>query len=125
MKKPREERQAWSPDSEFIYARNRIEKACPENQPTLRAFEEWLRDERGLSPATVTVRLGTACTFVDEISDRAGATCARAFESLTSTGVENFFVQYGKDHGQGCAPLHAGLNAIVSEVRRFEWLGGR
>ena len=58
MKKHKGKRQAWSPDSEFIYAQNRIKKASPENQPTLRAFEEWLREERRLSPATVTLRLG-------------------------------------------------------------------
>lgn len=99
MKKPRGKRKAWSPDSEFIYARNRIEKACRANQPTLRLFEEWLRKERGLAPASVTTRLGTACTFVDEVTDRAGTSCALAFESLSPVGVEDFFVQYGKDHG--------------------------
>ena len=64
MKKLREERQVWSPDSEYIYARSRIEKAGRENQPTLRAFEEWLREERGLSAGTVTVRLGPALSWM-------------------------------------------------------------
>ncbi len=114
MKRPRIEQQAWSPNSEFIYARNRIEKACPENQQTLKAFEEWLREKRGLSPATVTVRLGTACTFVDEITDRGGAPCARlAFESLTPGGVEDFFVSYGKDHGQ------AARRSMQASIRLF------
>jgi integrase len=126
MKKPRGERQAWSPDSEFIYARNRIEKACPENQPTLRAFAEWLREERGLSPATVTVRLGTACTFVDEITDRAGAPCAcQAFESLTSAGVEDSFVQYGKEHGRAAGrSMQASMRLFLKFAALSGWVGG-
>jgi integrase len=99
MKKSGRERQAWSPGSQGIYARQRIERACAENRPTLRAFAEWLAEERRLVPGTITVRLGAACSFVDEITNRAGATCARAFESLTPGGVEGFFVRYGKDHG--------------------------
>ena len=126
MKKPREDRHAWSPDSEFIYARNRIEKACPENQPTLRAFEEWLREERGLSPATVTVRLGTACTFVDEITDRAGTPCARqAFESLTSTCIEDSFVQYGKNHGRAARrSMQASTRLFLKFAASSGWVGG-
>jgi len=126
MKKPRDERQAWSPDSEFIYARNRIVKACPENQPTLRAFEEWLREERGLSPATVTVRLGTACTFVDEITDRVGAPCVRqAFESLTSTSVEDSFVQYSNDHGRAARrSMQASMRLFLKFAASNGWVGG-
>jgi integrase len=126
MKKPREERHAWSPDSEFIYARNRIGKACPANQTTLRAFEEWLREERGLSTATVTIRIGTACTFVDEITDRAGAPCVRqAFETLTSTGVEDSFVQYGKDHGRGARrSMQASMRLFLKFAASSGWVGG-
>jgi integrase len=125
MKKPRKERQAWSPDSEFIYARNRIEKACPENQPTLRIFEEWLRKERGLAPATITLRLGTACTFVDEITAPAGTTCAKAFESLTSVGVEDFFVRYGKDHGPAARrSMQASMRLFLKFAASRGWVGG-
>jgi integrase/recombinase XerD len=126
MKKPREGRQAWSPGSEFIYARNLIEKACPENRPTLRVFEEWLREEQCLSPATVTIRLGTACTFVDEITDRAGGTCAcQAFESLTSAGVEDFFVQYGKGHGPAARrSMQASMRLFLKFAASRGWVGG-
>lgn len=126
MKKSRKERQAWSPDSEFIYARNRIEKAFPENQPTLREFEKWLRDERGLSPATVTIRLGTACTFVDEITDRASAPCARlAFESLTPAGIEDSFVSYAKDHGPAARrSMQASMRLFLKFAASSGWVDG-
>jgi integrase len=125
MKKAKRRRQVWSPDTEFIYTQNRIEKACPENQPTLRLFEEWLRKERCLSPATVTTRLGTACTFVDEITGRAGTTFAQAFESLTAAGVEDSFVRYGKDHGPSARrSMQASMRLFLKFAASRGWVGG-
>ncbi len=99
MKETRETRHAWSPESQVMYTRRRIERACAENRPTLRAFADWLAEVRGLAPGSITVRLGSACTFADAVTARAGTTCVRAFQSLSPDGVEDFFVQYGKDHG--------------------------
>ena len=99
MKKRSTKSRAWSPDSELMYARNRIDRACRANRPTLKRFDEWLRKERGLAPATVTVRLGTACTFVDEVTTMAGTSCSRAFASLGAVDIEDSFVGYCKDHG--------------------------
>jgi hypothetical protein len=46
MEKTSGEKQAWSPESQGIYTRQRIERACAENRPTLKAFAEWLAEER-------------------------------------------------------------------------------
>ncbi len=99
MKQTRTERVAWTPESYGIYTQNRIEKACAENRPTLRAFATWLVEVRGLTSGTITCRLSSACTFVDEVTARAEARCTEAFQSLTPDGIEDFFVRYGKDHG--------------------------
>ncbi|RKY54127.1 MAG: hypothetical protein DRP93_05505 [Candidatus Neomarinimicrobiota bacterium] len=99
-KQPREKRQAWTPDSEFVYAQNRIRKARPGNQATLRAFEEWLEKERDLALTTITIRLGTACTFVDDITQRAGMeSVPKAMKTLTPVEVEDSFIRYTKNHG--------------------------
>src|SRR5215510_6759786 len=89
----------WSPDSEHLYMLRRIERASAANQSTLKEFSEWLTETRGLQAATITVRIASACCFVDAVTARAGESCARAFQSLTAEGVEDFFVHYGKDHG--------------------------
>ncbi len=99
MKETRRKWHVWSPESQVRYTRRRIEQACAGNRPTLRAFADWLAGERGLGPGSVTARLSSACCFVDAVTTRAGAPCDRAFQSLTPEGVEDFFVQYGQDHG--------------------------
>lgn len=79
MKKTRETKQPWSPESQARYARHQIERACAGNRPTLRAFADWLAEKRGLAPGSITVRLGSARCFVDAVSARAGTTCSQAF----------------------------------------------
>jgi len=101
MKKTRNESLAWSPDSQQGYTRNRIERACTENRPVLRKFAEWLSDVQDLAPGSITVRLGSACSFVDGLTTCSGMDCARTFQALTPEGVESFFVRYGKHHGLG------------------------
>lgn len=113
MKNCQRRHRVWSPDSELIYARKRIERACPGNQPILSDFADWLGKERFLAPATITVRLGTACTFVDDVTGQGRKPVAQAFESLTPAGVEKFFAQYGKGHGPGA------LRSMQASMRLF------
>lgn len=124
MKKTSGEKQVWTPESEGLYLRQRIERAREGNRPTLGAFAEWLAEVRGLAPGTITVRLGTACTFVDEITDRAETACAEAFESLTPAGVEDFFVRYGKDHGaQARRSMQASMRLFLKFAVFRGWVG--
>jgi integrase/recombinase XerD len=88
----------WTPESQRTYMRGKIERAWAGNRSTLRAFADWLV-ARGLSPGTVTGRIALACFFVDTITSDARTTCVKAFQSLTADGIEDFFVQYGKNHG--------------------------
>ena len=76
MKTTGNKKQAWSPESQRVYTDRRIARACAGNRPTLRAFAEWLAEVRGLAPGSITLRLGSACCFVDAVTARAaGATC--------------------------------------------------
>lgn len=113
MNKTRQKKLVWSPESENIYTRNLIERACAGNQPTLRAFADWLAGVRDLEPGTITVRLGSACSFVDAVTAGAGTSCVLAFQSLTPDHVEDFFVRYGKDHGM------AARRSMCSAMRLF------
>jgi integrase len=124
MKKTRQKTLVWSPESQRIYTRQRIEKACAGNRPTLTAFADWLAEVRGLGPGTITVRLGSACSFVDAVTTRAGATCARAFQSLSPDGVEDFFVRYGKDHGVAARrSMRSAMRLFLKFAASRGWVG--
>ena len=112
-KEAKKSRLAWSPESQGAYTRRAIEKACAGNRSTLRSFADWLAKSRGLGPGSITVRLGSACSFVDAVTVRAGVRCARAFRSLTADSIEDFWVQYGKDHGM------AARRSMRSAMRLF------
>src|SRR5262245_21147525 len=99
MTEPTQNKLVWSPDTQGIYTDRTISKARAENRSALRAYADWLAKDRGLGPGTITVRLGSICLFVDAVTAGVETTCASAFRSLTADGVEDFFVQYGKDHG--------------------------
>lgn len=121
--KARNECSPWSPDSQRNYTRATIERATAGNRPTLKAFADWL-ECRGLGLGSVTVRIGSACLFVDWLTARAETTCVPAFGSLTPQGIEDFFVQYGEDHGM------AARRSMRSAVRLFlrfaasqDWVG--
>ncbi|MCP5067281.1 MAG: tyrosine-type recombinase/integrase [bacterium] len=124
MTKTWETRQAWSPESQAGYTWRRIERANAGNQRTLKTFALWLADSRGLSPATITVRIGSASTFVDAVTSSAGCSCAKAFRSITASRVEDFFVEYGKDHGMAsrrsmCTAMRSYLEFAASRG----WVG--
>jgi integrase len=120
MKKTRTEIVAWTPASQGIYTQNQIEKACAGNRPTLRMFADWLAEVRGLGPGTITLRLNSARTFVDQVTARAEATCAEAFQALTPDGIEGFFVRYCKNHGVSarrsmCSAMRLFLKFAISQ----------
>lgn len=98
--KTKQKKQVWSPEeSPRVYTRRTIESARAEHRPTLRAFADWLEEVRGLAPSTITNRLGSIRWFVDAVTAQAKTPCIPALVSLTPDGVEDFFVEYGKDHG--------------------------
>jgi hypothetical protein len=68
MNEAKKEKLAWSPGSQRIYTRRTIERARSENRPILRAFADWLAKDRRLNPGTITVRLGSTCSFVDALT---------------------------------------------------------
>lgn len=124
MKQTREGNVPWSPDSETRYTRNRIARARPENQPILRTFAEWLGTQRGLAPATVTLRVSSACSFVDALTTRAGESCAETFRSLSASEVEDFFVHYGRDHGIAARrSMSTAVRAFLQFAVSHGWVG--
>lgn len=94
-----EQKQMWSPDSPRAYTRWRIERACAGNQATLLAFADWLEEVRGLAPRTVETRMHSTSTFLDAVTAYSEASCTQTLKSLRPDRVEDFFVQYGENHG--------------------------
>ena len=113
MKRARKATEVWSSESDHAYMLQRIRRADGWNRRTLRVFAEWLSSFRGLNPGTITVRIGSASTFVDSVTSRAGCSCARAFRSITVGEIEDFFVAYGKGHGK------AALRSMQAAMRVF------
>jgi integrase/recombinase XerD len=124
MGKMQNESVVWSPDSEHLYMLRRIERASGANQDTLKEFSEWLTETRGLQAATITVRIASACCFVDAVTARAGESCARAFQSLTAEDVEGFFVHYGKDHGMASRrSMSSAMRSFLNFAAERGWVG--
>lgn len=124
MSKLQNQSVAWSPASEHMYMLRTIERACAENQPTLKAFAEWLAETRGLQAGSITVRIGSACSFVDAVTARAGETCARAFQSLTAEGVEDFFAQHSKDHRMASRrSMQSAMRLFLKFAAEQGWVG--
>lgn len=115
---------AWSLESEHFYALRRIERASAGNRSALRGFAKWLAETRGLGPGSITVRVGDACTFVDAVTAQAGVPCIQAFRSLTAEGVEDFFVQYGKDHGLAARrSMRSAMRLFLKFAADQGWVG--
>lgn len=118
------ERVVWSLASQHLYMLRRIERACAANQSTLRAFAKWLAQFRGLQAGTITVRIGSAGSFVDAVTARTGETCARAFQSLTVEDIEDLFVQYGRDHGMSARrSMRSAMRSFLSFAAEQGWVG--
>ena len=114
----------WSPDSQHLYTLRTIERASEANQSTLKAFAEWLAETRGLQAATITVRIASACSFVDTVTARTGESCARSFQSLTAEGVEDFFVHYGKNHGMASRrSMSSAMRLFLTFATERGWVG--
>lgn len=117
-------RVVWSAGSQGAQTRARIERASSGNRTTLFGFAEWLGNDRGLSQGSITVRLHSACSFVDAVTARAGASCAQAFQSLTFDGIESFFVQYGTDHGMAARrSMGAAMRLFLEFAACQGWVG--
>ncbi len=124
MRKTEKERLAWSPESQHRYMLRRIDRACAWNRPMLKAFADWLAEVQFLEAGSITVRLGSACSFVDAVTARAGVPCAQAFRSLTPDGVEDFFVRYGKDHGMSARrSMRSAMRSFLKFAASRGWVG--
>lgn len=125
MGKEQGKHSVWSPGSEHIYTQRRIGRACKGNRPTLRAFAQWLAESRDLAPGSITVRLGSACWFVDAVTARAGnGGPGAAFRGLTPAGIERLFVRYGKGHGMATRrSMQAAMRLFLGFAADRGWVG--
>lgn len=124
MRQVQHESRVWSPTSEHRYMLRTIERVSAANQSALRAFAAWLAETRGLQAGSTTVRIRSACSFVEAVTARTGETCAQAFQSLTAEGVEDFFVQYGQDHGMAARrSMRSAMRLFLRFASEQGWVG--
>jgi len=125
MRETRRRHRVWeAEESHRRYTEARVQRADAWNRRSLRAFAEWLLSSRGLERSTVTVRVGTASTFVDAMAARAGVSCAPAFRAVTVEAIEDFFIAYGRDHGQAsCRSMQTSMRLFLRYAMERGWVG--
>jgi integrase/recombinase XerD len=113
----------WTPESEREFTRNAIAHAPAACQATLREYALWLEEDRGLRPGSITVRVASARSFVRAVT-RAEATTAAALGKLKAGGIEDFFVDYCRDHGPGARrSMQAAMRLFLRFSSRCGWSG--
>lgn len=116
----RDPRAPWTPEAERARAERTILAARPCCQRELRQFEDWL-EQRGLCRGSITVRIASARTFVDWVT-QGSRSAARGFRKLTPEDIERFFVAYGKDHGRGARrSMQAAMRLVLRYTAEREW----
>ncbi len=105
-------RRPWTPESEREFTRNAIQRAPAVCQLALREFARWLEEERGLRPASITLRVASVRSFVAAVT-HGESTVTAAFGKLEARGVEDFFVRYCREHGP------AGRRSMQAAMRLF------
>jgi integrase len=112
MEVQRGKHEVWSPQSERQYTENAISRARTSNQATLREFARWL-EEIPLDLATITLRVHSIGRFLDAVARGSGRSCVEDLRLLSSAGVEDFFVGYGRDRSM------AARRSMQTAMRRF------
>lgn len=112
MEVQRGKHEVWSPQSERQYTENAISRARASNQATLREFARWL-EEIPLDLATITLRVHSIGRFLDAVARGSGRSCVEDLRLLSSAGVEDFFVGYGRDRSI------AARRSMQTAMRRF------
>ena len=116
--------EVWTQESQHTYTLRLITQADARDRPTLRAFAKWLADSQGLSPGTITDRIRSASTFVDSVTSQARCSCAQELRSITVQRIEDFFVEYGKDHGMACRhKMRAAMRSLLVFAAWRGWMG--
>ncbi len=90
----------WSPDSWGVALSRRIQRANIAQRPVLQAFADWLTEERGLKPQTTRPWVDSVVVFLGTVTAQGALPCHQALVALTADGVEEFFIDYSKDHGR-------------------------
>lgn len=122
MEVQRGKNEVWSPQSERRYTESRISRARASNQATLRDFARWL-EEIPLDLATITLRIQSIACFVDAIAPGSGKSCSESLRLLSSAGVEDFFVAYGRDHGMAARrSLQTALRGFLEFAASRGWV---
>lgn len=125
MSKTVDRRIPWSPDSWSIILGCVIERVCTVQKPVLRAFADWLMEERGIGPQTTRQRVDSVATFLTTVTAGEALPCQQALTSLTAEGVEDFFVQYSKDHGMRTRHcMRTAMRLFLRFADLQGWVGG-
>lgn len=111
--------QPWRGEvSQRDYTNNAIAAAPSGWRRCLRAFAQWLEDDRQLALSTITVRVASARSFL-EACEGTGVRCLRR---LRPSDVEDFFIDYAKQHGRAAMrSIQAALRLLFLLGRQRSW----
>jgi len=84
--------------SQRQYTQNVISRAPAPCRRVLGGFARWLEDDWRLALGTITVRVGSAKSFLEAVCPGRGS-CIAGIRKVKVDDVEAFFVAYCKDHG--------------------------
>lgn len=113
-------RKPWrAAETERDYTRNQIAAAPTSWRRCLREFATWLEQDRGLALSSITVRVASARAFV-EAREGGGV---QALRRLSVVDVEDFFVDYAKDHGAAARrSMQAALRLLLCFAAERKWV---
>lgn len=111
----------WCSERGWDYAVNQIGAAPSRQHRLLSKFAEWLRDDRGLLPSSITVRLGCVRRFVAAIAGDS-APLGR-LRRLSARDIERFFVDDGTSRGAAARrSMQASLRLFLRFCAEHRWL---
>ena len=102
------------------YTNNAIKRASPSWRRCLRSFSRWLEEDRRLALSSITVRVSSVRYFLEAQEGQGGV---RTLKRLTVTSIEDFFIDYTKDHGPAAQrSMQAGVRLFLRFADSKGWI---
>lgn len=114
MRKRKQGRTPWGPDSYGRQVSSSIQRAERENREVLESFVAWLSAR--LAYGTIVVRVHSARWFASEARQRTGVGGVRGLRALTPDVIEAVLTAYGEGHGM---PSRRSMQAAVRLLLEF------
>lgn len=121
MRKRKQDRSPWGPDSYGREVSSIIQRADRESREILDSFPAWLSAR--LAPGTVVVRMYSARWFSSQARKETGTGGVRGVRALTPAVVEAVLVRHGQDHGMASRrSMQAAIRLLLEFAAEKGWV---